>query len=191
MKSMMEMKATSAILVKLNSQQVIVDEQQIDAELLCPGDVIKVIRGSKIAADGVILSGTSSVDESLMSGESVPVTKTIGDRVIGSTVNQDGLLLVRVTHSGAHSTLSQIMTLMETAQSSKAPIQALADRLTQWFVPVIITVALVTLLVWIIATQTGAIDSKWYAQQGSFFFCLNFAISVVGLLFWLKKVFCV
>lgn len=181
MRSMMEMQATSAILVKLDSNGQIIEEKHCEAELLCPGDIIKVIRGSKIAADGIVISGVSSVDESLMSGESVPVVKRVGDRVIGSTVNQDGLLLIRVTHTGQHSTLSQIMTLMESAQSSKAPIQALADRLTQWFVPVIISLALATLIIWLVTVSLGGVDSRWYAQQGSFFFCLNFAISVVGL----------
>ncbi len=104
-------------------------EVEVDANSLQPGDVVKVLRGTKIPSDGVVVWGSGSVDESMLTGESMPVIKgKAGDAVIGSTVLGEGLLHVRVTTTGEQSTLAQILSLMEDAVASKAPIQAFADQ---------------------------------------------------------------
>jgi len=113
--------------------------------------VLIVRPGEKIAVDGVILEGNSTVDESMLTGESLPVEKTTGDRVIGATVNGHGLLNVRATAVGSDSTLANIVRMVERAQSSKAPIQQLADRISNIFVPIVLCIAIVAFLVWWIA----------------------------------------
>jgi Cu+-exporting ATPase len=136
--TLMSLKPTTAILLTFKAnpadgmsptvKQNDVTEQEIDANLLEKNDIVKVLRGTKIPADGVVVSGDGSVDEAMLTGESMPVTKQTGDNVIGSTVLLEGMLHVRVTHVGEESTLSQILALMEDAVASKAPIQAYADQ---------------------------------------------------------------
>jgi len=111
------------------------------------GDVMVVRPGEKIPTDGVVLSGESAVDESMATGESMPVNKGEGDEVIGATINQEGLLKVRATKVGKDTFLAQVIKLVEEAQGSKVPIQALADRVTGVFVPVVMTIAALTFLV--------------------------------------------
>ncbi|MDH0864970.1 heavy metal translocating P-type ATPase [Mitsuaria sp. GD03876] len=115
-------------------------------------DLMVVRPGERIPADGRIREGHSPVDESLISGESLPVDKAEGDRVIGGAVNGDGLLLVEVTALGAESTLSRIVRLVESAQAHKAPIQRLVDRVSAVFVPAVLGIAAVTLLAWGLST---------------------------------------
>ena len=117
------------------------------------GDRVVVRPGERIAVDGEVLEGQSQVDESLITGESLPVARAPGDRVTGGAVNGEGLLLVRATTVGAESTLSRIVRLVESAQSAKAPIQRLVDRVSAVFVPVVLVLALLTLLAWGLATQ--------------------------------------
>ncbi len=112
------------------------------------GDLLRVRPGEQIPADGVVEDGVSAVDESMVTGESIPVEKAAGDPVIGGTLNADGTLLVRATRVGADTALAQIVRLVDEAQSSKAPIQRLADRIAGVFVPVVIAIALGTLAVW-------------------------------------------
>lgn len=112
------------------------------------GDVVLVRPGEKIPVDGVILKGSSAIDESMITGESLPVEKHVGDNVIGATINKTGSFEIEATRVGAESTLSQIIKLVEDAQGSKAPIQAFADRISAWFVPAVITVALITFGIW-------------------------------------------
>lgn len=115
-------------------------------------DLMVVRPGERIPADGRIREGCSAVDESLISGESLPVDKAEGDRVVGGAVNGDGLLLVEVTALGAESTLSRIVRLVESAQAHKAPIQRLVDRVSAVFVPAVLVIAAVTLLAWGLST---------------------------------------
>jgi Cu+-exporting ATPase len=110
--------------------------------------VVLVRPGERIAADGVVTEGRSHADESMLTGESLPVAKGPGDAVIGGAVNAEGLLAVRVTASGAQSTLAKIIELVETAQAKKAPIQRLVDRVSAVFVPVVLAIALATVLGW-------------------------------------------
>ena len=119
------------------------------------GDLVVVRPGERIPVDGEIVEGQSEVDESLITGESLPVHKEPGSRVTGGAVNAEGLLLVRTTAVGAESTLSRIVRLVESAQAKKAPIQRLVDRVSEVFVPVVLFIALITLLGW------GLVSGDW------------------------------
>ncbi len=123
-------------------------EEDVPLEGVKPGDRLRVRPGEKIPVDGVVLEGTSSVDEAMITGESVPVSKTLGSQVIGSTVNQTGSFLMRAERVGSETLLAQIVQLVSQAQRSRAPIQRLADRVSGWFVPLVIAVAVVTFIVW-------------------------------------------
>jgi Cu+-exporting ATPase len=114
------------------------------------GDLMVVRPGEKIPTDGVVVSGSSSVDESLATGESMPVDKKADDKVIGATINKQGLLKVKATKIGKDTFLSQVIKLVEEAQGSKIPIQAMADRITSFFVPVVIGIAAMTLVAWLV-----------------------------------------
>jgi len=123
-------------------------EEDIPLEQVQPGDVLRVRPGEKVPVDGVVLEGTSSLDESMVTGESIPVEKTAGARLIGATVNGTGSLLMRAERVGADTLLAQIVHMVSEAQRSRAPIQRLADVVAGYFVPVVIGVALATLAIW-------------------------------------------
>jgi Cu+-exporting ATPase len=112
------------------------------------GDIVLVRPGEKIPVDGVIESGSSAVDESMLTGESIPVEKHVGDKVIGATVNKNGSFEFRATNIGSETVLAQIIRLVEEAQGSRAPIQAFADRISARFVPTVILIALATFFIW-------------------------------------------
>ncbi len=128
-------------------------EQDIPIELVVVGDIILVRPGEKIPVDGVITSGSSTVDESMLTGESIPVDKQVGDGVIGATINKHGAFQFRATKVGAETALAQIVKVVEAAQGSKAPIQRLADIISGIFVPVVVVIAVLTLLVWWLITR--------------------------------------
>ena len=132
---------TARILVDGTEKEVSIDEVQ-------PGDVMVIRPGEKIPTDGVVVEGESAVDESMATGESMPVNKHPGDEVIGATVNQDGLLKVQATRVGKDTFLAQVVRMVEEAQGTKVPIQAFADRVTAVFVPIVIGIALLTFLAW-------------------------------------------
>ena len=113
-------------------------------------DVVAVRPGEKIAVDGEIVEGASFVDESMITGESVPVEKAVGDTVVGGTLNTNGALRFRATHVGADTVLANIIRMVEAAQGAKLPIQALVDKVTMWFVPAVIAIALLSFAVWLI-----------------------------------------
>jgi Cu+-exporting ATPase len=119
------------------------------------GDLIRVLPGDRIPLDGLIVHGRSSIDESMLTGEPLPPTRSIGDRVSGGTLNLDGPLVLRATAVGAASTLAQMQRLLEQAQSSRAPMQRLADRASAIFVPTVLVLAALTFAVWSIAENTG------------------------------------
>jgi len=125
-------------------------EREIPVDEVLTGDIVVVRPGEKIPVDGVVLDGQSSVDESMVTGESLPVSKGPGDPVIGATLNKMGLIRFEATKVGSETALAQIIKLVEEAQGSKAPIQKLVDRVSAVFVPAVIAVALLTFAVWLI-----------------------------------------
>jgi len=130
-------------------------EQDVPLEMLRQGDTLRVRPGEKIAVDGVVTQGASAVDEAMLTGESVPAEKAVGDKVIGGTVNTNGTLLYRATATGNGTVLAQMVRLVEQAQGSKAPVQRLADQVSAVFVPAVLGIALLTFLVWHFGLHAG------------------------------------
>lgn len=128
-------------------------EKEIASELLCIGDKVIVRPGSAVPADGIVTAGNSAVDESMLTGESIPVEKTEGSSVIGGSVNYNGVLTVEVTRTGEETTLAGIVRLMEEAQEKKAPIARLADIVSGYFVPTVMVIAFVAGIVWLLLTK--------------------------------------
>eukprot|EP00010_Vexillifera_abyssalis_P000574 CAMPEP_0201560612 /NCGR_PEP_ID=MMETSP0173_2-20130828/78358_1 /ASSEMBLY_ACC=CAM_ASM_000268 /TAXON_ID=218659 /ORGANISM="Vexillifera sp., Strain DIVA3 564/2" /LENGTH=1181 /DNA_ID=CAMNT_0047975069 /DNA_START=33 /DNA_END=3578 /DNA_ORIENTATION=- len=154
-------------------------EKNIPLKLIEIGDRLKVLPGSSIPADGELVYGESHVDESMITGEFMPVTKRPGDKVIGGTINQAGVFHMTVTQIGAGSGLSKIIKMIEDAQTKKAPIQAFADRISAIFVPVVLSIALLTFLVWWIVGALGFADSIIQEGSSPFLNALLFGISTV------------
>jgi P-type Cu+ transporter len=123
-------------------------EQDVPLEQVQPGDRLRVRPGEKIPVDGVVLEGRSSVDESMITGESIPVEKEGGSHVIGATVNATGSFIMRAERVGSETLLAQIVQLVSKSQRSRAPIQRLADRVSAWFVPAVIAISIVTFIAW-------------------------------------------
>jgi Cu+-exporting ATPase len=142
-----------------SSARVIRNEQELDIPVgdVAHDDIVVVRPGERIPVDGVVVSGRSAVDESMLTGEAMPVEKTGGDAVIGGTVNRTGSFQLRATTLGRDSVLARIVTLMREAQGSRAPIQRLADRISAVFVPVVISIAIATFVTWFIATGEGGV----------------------------------
>jgi len=149
LKSLLKLEAKTAnILVDGEEKQIRVDE-------LKKGDVMVVRPGEKVPTDGEVMEGKSSVDESMATGESVPVAKEVGDEVIGATINIEGVLKVKATKIGKETFLSQVIELVKEAQGSEVPIQNLADKVTSYFVPVVLVLSLITFLAW------GLLFGEW------------------------------
>nr|MCU0333022.1 heavy metal translocating P-type ATPase [Ignavibacteriaceae bacterium] len=146
-------------LVGLKPQTVIVKRDNVELEIsideLSIGNIVIVKPGGKIPADGIVISGYSTIDESMITGESMPIEKQVGSKVIGGTINKTGSFEFEVTALGDNSILGQIIKLVEEAQGSKAPIQKIADKIASIFVPVIILIAILTFLGWIIIGGTS------------------------------------
>jgi Cu+-exporting ATPase len=130
-------------------------ETDVPVEQVVRGDLVVVRPGERVPVDGEVVDGTSAVDESMLTGESMPVAKRAGDRVIGGTVNGTGAFRYRATAVGEASVLSQIVRLMRDAQGSRAPVQALADRISAVFVPVVLSIAIATAVAWFVALHAG------------------------------------
>ncbi len=154
-RKLLELEAkTARILVDGEEKEVPVDEVEV-------GNVMIVRPGEKIPTDGVVIEGQSAVDESMATGESMPVMKKAGDEVIGATVNQRGLLKVRATKVGQDTFLSQVVKLVEEAQGSKVPIQEFADRVVSYFVPAVLGLAFFALALWFVAPDLAKGVSVW------------------------------
>ncbi|PRY76818.1 heavy metal translocating P-type ATPase [Alkalibacterium olivapovliticus] len=130
-------------------------EQEITVDEVALGDVIRVRPGESMPVDGVVVEGRTTVDESMLTGESIPVEKQDGDEVIGASINKNGSIEYRATRVGSDTTLSQIIKMVEDAQGSKAPIARMADIITGYFVPIVIGLAILAGVAWLIAGQTG------------------------------------
>lgn len=159
-KKLMELAPDTAILL-VDGQ-----EREVPSETLKLGDIVRVKAGMKIPVDGKVTSGTSSVDESMLTGESIPIEKVVGSEVIGGSLNFEGMMQIEVTRVGNDTTLSKIVKLMEEAQGKKAPISKVADQVAGYFVPVVMGIALLAAIYWLI---TGAGIS----------FALNIFVSVL------------
>jgi len=142
-RSLMDLQATVAVVIRKG------EEVAIPAEDVEVGDLLVIKPGDKIPVDGQVYEGRSSVDESMITGESVPVEKNVGDQVIGATINKNGLLRIRATKVGQDTALSQIVRLVENAQTQKPPIQRKADAIAEYFVPLVLIIGLATFLAWI------------------------------------------
>lgn len=156
-------------------------EKTISTDLVQVNDYVKVVPGDRIPADGFVIKGESSLDESMVTGEVMPVAKRVGDQVIGGTVNGPGSFDMRVSRAGKDTALSQIVKLVEEAQTSKAPIQAFADKVAGYFVPVVIALSLVTFSVWMVIAHTRSTLPHVFHEAGAnkFMVCLKLCISVV------------
>lgn len=158
-------------------------EKNIPTELVQFGDTVKIIPGDKIPADGCIVSGTSDIDESMITGEALAVNKSVGDVVIGGTVNGSGSFDMRVTQAGRDTALSQIVKLVQDAQTSKAPIQAFADTVAGYFVPAVIALGLLTFVGWLLVAHFNWMSPlpHVFMEPGApkVMVCLKICISVV------------
>lgn len=170
----------SAIVVKLESSGNISEEIEVDLRLLQVGDVLKVVPGARFPCDGLVIRGQSYVDESMLTGESHLVQKTLSSAVLGGTVNQTGMILVKVDKVGSSTTLANIIRLVEEAQANKAPIQAFADAVSSVFVPVVLVISFVTFLFWITLLNMEIISPEVLpAGKSAFKFAIEHAIAVL------------
>ncbi|MGB9595705.1 MAG: heavy metal translocating P-type ATPase [Candidatus Poribacteria bacterium] len=140
------------------------EEKEISVEEIKVGDIMIVRPGEKIPTDGEVIDGGSSVDESMATGESMPVQKSIGDKVIGATVNQSGLLKVKALKVGRDTFLSQVIKMVEESQGSKVPIQKFADKVTAYFVPSVLVIAVLTFAIWIIFPDQMKAIISWASE---------------------------
>ena len=148
-KKMMGLQAKTAVVIRDGA------EVEIPVEEVQKGEVVFIKPGEKVPVDGEIIEGQSALDESMLTGESVPVDKNIGDKVIGATLNKNGFLKIKATNVGRETALAQIIKVVEEAQGSKAPIQRLADYISGIFVPIVVGIALLTFFVWYIWIAPG------------------------------------
>lgn len=148
-KKLMGLAPKTAIIIRDGKEiEISIDEVEV-------GDIVIAKPGEKLAVDGEVIEGTTSIDESMLTGESIPVEKNVGDKVIGASINKNGLIKYRATKVGKDTALSQIIKLVEDAQGTKAPIAKLADIIAGYFVPVVITLAIIASLAWYLSGQTG------------------------------------
>jgi len=148
-KKLMGLAPKTAVVIK-NDTEIVIPIEEVEA-----GDILLVKPGEKIPVDGEVVDGLSTVDESMLTGESIPVQKTVGDKVIGASVNKHGMMKMKATNVGKDTVLSQIIKLVEDAQGSKAPIARLADIISGYFVPVVIIVAIIAGTLWFISGQSA------------------------------------
>jgi len=160
-------RASQAIrrLLKLEAKtaRILVDgeEKEVPIQEVKVGDIMIVRPGEKIPTDGVVVEGESAVDESMATGESMPVQKKPGDEVIGATVNQEGLLKIKATRIGKDTFLAQVIKMVEECQGTKVPIQEFADKVTGYFVPAVLLIALTTFVLWLVIPDSMAFIAEW------------------------------
>ncbi|KAH0974812.1 hypothetical protein GBA52_016711 [Prunus armeniaca] len=177
---LMDLAPETATLLTLDGEGNVINEEEIDSRLIQKNDVIKIIPGAKVASDGYVTWGQSHVNESMITGEARPVAKRKGDTVIGGTLNENGVLHIRATRVGSESSLSQIVRLVESAQMAKAPVQKFADRISKYFVPLVIMLSFLTWLSWFLAGKFHGYPESWIpSSMDSFQLALQFGISVM------------
>ncbi|CAF1058580.1 unnamed protein product [Didymodactylos carnosus] len=168
LKKLLALQAPKGTLVKLDSNGTIVEEKSILSQLIQRNDLLKVLPGETIPTDGTIIDGTTTCDEAMLTGESMPVDKTVEDQVVGGTKNINGQIIMKATHVGQETALKHIIKLIEDAQTSRAPIQEVADTVAGVFVPVILLTSLTTLIIYIIIGYTSYDNIKQYSSYGHF-----------------------
>lgn len=156
-RNLLELKPKIATVIRNNK------ELEINSDDIVVGDIVVVKPGEKIATDGMITEGESSIDESMITGESIPVDKKIGDQVIGATINKNGYLKFRATSVGVNTVLSSIVGMVEKARSSRAPIQRTADRAAHYFIPIVLVIATGSALLWLALGQDHAFSLTVFA----------------------------
>lgn len=178
---LLDLQAKTTLVVTMDEDgKVTGSEKEIDTALLKLGDIVKVLPGTTVSADGDIVAGSSSLDESMVTGESMPVDKAVGGTVIGGTLNVGASpLFIKVTKIGTDSMLAQIVKLISDAQNSKAPIQAYADKISTVFVPAVFGIALLVFVVWVSVAFTVMPEDWLPAGTSRFMFALLFFISTV------------
>ncbi|KAI3523438.1 hypothetical protein L1887_01565 [Cichorium endivia] len=170
----------TACLLTINNEGDVYTETEINTRLIERHDILKIFPGSKFPVDGVVVDGQGYVNESMITGEATPVAKNIGDRVIGGTVNENGCLLIKATHVGSETALSQIVQIVEAAQLARAPVQKLADQISKFFVPAVVLAAIVTWAGWFIPGVAGIYPKSWIPKaMDEFELALQFGISVL------------
>ncbi|KAG5577501.1 hypothetical protein H5410_057635 [Solanum commersonii] len=175
-----ELSPETAYLLTLDGAGNFISETEISSQLIQKNDVLKIVPGAKVPVDGVVINGHSYVNESMITGEARPVSKMPGDKVIGGTVNENGCVLIKATHIGSETALSQIVQLVEAAQLARAPVQKLADQISRFFVPTVVLTAIVTWLGWFIPGELGVYPSSWIPKGMNVFeLALQFGISVL------------
>lgn len=136
LKNLIALKPKTAIVMRNGTEEV------VESDEIVVDDIVIAKPGEKIAADGMIIIGESSIDESMITGESVPIDKKVGDEVIGGTINKNGYLQFKATNVGKHTVLANIIEMVKSARMSKAPIQRIADRAVQYFIPIVLSIAI-------------------------------------------------
>jgi P-type Cu+ transporter len=142
-RNLLALKPRTAVVIRDGKEEV------IDADAITVGDIVVAKPGEKIAADGQIVYGQSSIDESMITGESIPVNKNIGDKVIGGTINKNGYLQFKASAVGSHTVLASIIVMVKRARMSKAPVQRIADRAVRYFIPIVLSIAIASSLYWL------------------------------------------
>ncbi|KAK6272709.1 PREDICTED: probable copper-transporting ATPase HMA5 isoform X1 [Theobroma cacao] len=177
---LMDLAPDTARLLTLDDDGNVVSEVEISTQLIQRNDIIKIIPGEKVPVDGIVTDGQSYVNESMITGEARPIAKKPGDKVIGGTMNENGCLLIKATHVGSETALSQIVQLVEAAQLARAPVQKIADQISRFFVPAVVLCALITYLGWLIPGVIGFYPKHWIPKgMDKFELALQFGISVL------------
>ncbi|XXG52902.1 hypothetical protein AAC387_Pa03g1100 [Persea americana] len=180
LEKLIDLAPDTAFVLSLDRDGNVISEMEISTQLIQRNDVIRIVPGAKVPADGIVIRGQSHVNESMITGEARPISKRPGDKVIGGTVNENGCLLIKATHVGSETALSQIVQLVEAAQLARAPVQKLADQISKFFVPTVVVAAFLTWLGWFIPGETGIYPRSWIPKaMDGFELALQFGISVL------------